>query len=66
MAMDSELLDEDGKQPEMPYYARAVAELGVAAYAEHFKGPTKEGRAALAPFHAELKAIAEAADKAAS
>lgn len=66
MAMDSELWGEDGEQPEMPSDARAVAERGVAAYAEHFKGLTKEGRAALAPFHAELKAIAEAADKAAS
>lgn len=58
MALDPELWGEEGEEISAPAEALAEAEKGTAAYEAYFKGLTKEGRAALAPHHEELKAIA--------
>lgn len=58
MALDPELWGEEGEEGSAPDEALAEAEKGTAAYEAYFKGLTKEGRAALARHHEELKAIA--------
>jgi hypothetical protein len=65
VAMDPEAGQED-EAPSLPDAAIAAAERGTAAYAEYFKGLSKEDRQALAAHHAELKSIAAEADKGAA